>query len=129
VLGTFCAAVIAILVMQLGVTPGSWNALVFLVLMRYPVWVGLGYVYLAVGTKLGHQFLVWGICLGGALFAVWSAFSTVTAIRLAHSVNALLGVQVLPEGQMIFLLAVHLTMAALFAYVGFMFFQVLQRRR
>jgi hypothetical protein len=129
VLGTFCAAVFLILLMEVGLTPGSWTGVFVAVLLRYPVWVGLGYVYLAVGTKLAHQFLVWGICLGGALIAAWSAFSTVNAIRLAHSVNAVLGVQVLPEGQMIFLLVLHLTMAALFAYSGFMFYSALQRRR
>ncbi|WP_163742300.1 hypothetical protein [Mycolicibacterium fallax] len=45
------------------------------------LWAGLAYLYLALGTKLSHQFLLWGICVAGGVVTVLkvlSGFSTLT---------------------------------------------------
>ena len=127
VLGTFGAAVIIVLALQFGIEPGGWGSLIAAVVLKYPVWIALGFIYVAVGTKLSHQFLLWGVCLGGALVAVWSVFSTLRAMRAAHAVNSMLGVQVIPTGYLIFMLIVHAVMAVVFGYLGVLVYRAINR--
>lgn len=44
------------------------------------LWAGIGYLYLAVGTKLAHQFVLFGICLVGGLVMLLRAIGAITAL-------------------------------------------------
>ena len=43
-------------------------------------WAALAYAYLAVGTKLAHQFLLWGICVAGAVVMLLKVFGAITML-------------------------------------------------
>ena len=52
-----------VLSIMLSLIPSSFVVTV----LTLALWVGVGYLYLALGTRLAHQFLLFGICLVGGL--------------------------------------------------------------
>jgi hypothetical protein len=39
------------------------------------MWITVGFFYIALGAKLAHDFLLWGICLAGALIGLYGISS------------------------------------------------------
>jgi hypothetical protein len=86
------------------------------------VFAGLIYLYFALGTKLAHQFVVYGICGVGAVLALLSAlyaaatFFDLASLHLAGYALTLL-----------FSLAITVVSGIVFAYVGFQVYRGIQR--
>jgi hypothetical protein len=127
VFGSFCAVIVVTLVLQFAMSSVSITSLGFEVVVRYPLLVALGYCYIALGTKLAHKFLLWGICLAAVAGALLGVLGTLSAMSTTHNVDRLLGVYVVPMGLIVFTLVFDLAMAAVFGYLGVMVYRGTRR--
>ncbi|HET6737106.1 MAG TPA: hypothetical protein VFH65_31100, partial [Mycobacterium sp.] len=86
------------------------------------IWASLIYLYFALGTKLAHQFIAYGICGGGVALALLSALYTgATFIDLASVYFA--GTAVL----LLISLGLTLVSAVVLAYVGVQVYRGIQK--
>jgi hypothetical protein len=115
---TFGTAVVLTLSFQLMTARATTPGLVLVLMVTYPLWLILGYLYIALGTKLAHHFLQWGICMGGILVSLVGVWGAVSVMDVDRSVDQWLGMQVAPTGLIIFELVFDIAMAVLFAYLG-----------
>jgi hypothetical protein len=122
----FGAAIVITLVLEFGLSSISMTGMAFEVVVWYPLWLALGYFYIAVGTKLAQRFL-FGICVVGVLVSLTSVWGAFSALSYAHSVQQWLGVQVVPMGLIIFRLLFDLAMAAVFGYLGVLVYRGIKR--
>jgi hypothetical protein len=87
------------------------------------VWVGLAYLFFAVGTKRAHQFIVYGICLVGAVLSLLGAlFSLSTIMTLAglpYSGSAIVGLIIVAAGSVV--------VALILGYIGLQVHRGIQR--
>ena len=82
------------------------------------LWLAIGYLYFALGTKLAHQFLEFGICLVGALVMLGRIWSDVSTMAVNNSMARMLGVSAEPTALLLFELLLNAAGAALLVYVG-----------
>jgi hypothetical protein len=88
---------------------------------RLSSWVGLIYLYFALGTKLAHHFIAYGICGVGAVLALFSAFYTgATLIDLASLYFA-------GTAALLISLAGTVVSGAALAYIGVQVHRAIQR--
>ena len=111
VYGSFAAGVLVSLV--LSVIPSSFVVTV----LTTSLWVGIGYLYFAMGTKLAHQFTLFGICLVGGL--VMSARVLFSMVALSVGVGRYYGYRYESVPELMFVLLINLAGVAAFAYIGF----------
>ncbi|UXA19082.1 hypothetical protein [Mycobacterium sp. SMC-4] len=105
---SYAAAVLISLMML--IIPSSFVITVF----TTSLWVGVGFLYLALGTKLAHQFLLFGVCLVGALvMSTRVLFST-----LALSAGPRGYIRYDSAAELMFVLLINLAGVAAFVYVG-----------
>lgn len=91
------------------------------------LWLAIGYLYLALGTKLAHQFLVFGICLVGTLVMLWRSLSAVTTVAINNSLSLLMGISVDPTALLLLDLLMNLAGAAFLVYVGLQLHRKMQQ--
>ena len=123
---SFSVALLIVLVLQFAVSSITMTGVIFMILVRYPVWIALGYAYIALGTKLAHRFLL-GTCVVGVVVSVFGVFGAVSAMSTAHSLNQLLGVEAVPMGLLVFVLLFTAAVGALYGYVGLMVYRGIKR--
>ena len=116
-------AVGVVLTILLALIPSSLFSTVF----SDALWVAIGYLYLALGTKLAHQFLEFGICLVGTLVMLGRIWSTAWAIAIDRSVATLIGVYAEPTALLVFELLLNVAAAAFLIYVGLQIHRGIQR--
>jgi hypothetical protein len=90
----------------------------FVWFVEYGIWFTMGFLYLALGTKLAHQFLLWGICLVGVLVSLLGVWGAVSVLSLDSGLSNLLGVSMAPTGLYVFELLLSVGAAAAFGYAG-----------
>lgn len=100
----------------LSLIPSSFVVTVFTTFL----WVAIGYLYLALGTKLGHQFLLFGICLVGGLVMAFRVLSAI--VGLAGS-----GYYYEDPAVLMVVLLVNLVGVAAAVYVGIQVHRGIQR--
>jgi hypothetical protein len=122
----FGVAILITLVLEFGMASISLTSMAFEVVVWYPLWLALGYLYIAVGTKLAHRFLL-GVCVAGVLVSLSSVWGALSALSYAHSVEPWLGVPVVPVGLIIFRLLFDLAMLGLFGYLGVLVYRGTKR--
>ncbi len=79
------------------------------------LWVAVGYLYLAMATKLAHQFLEFGICLVGTVVLAAQIWTSLLAI---DSVARFLPAYIEPKGLLAIKLLLDIAGAASLVYVG-----------
>jgi hypothetical protein len=125
---TFGVALVITLALQFGISSITMTTVVFAILVRYPMWIAVGFFYIALGTKLAHHFLLWGNLLGGRPDWTVRRLGISSGHRSGgENLEQLLGVQVAPMGMLIFWLVFNVAMAALFGYVGVMVYRGMKR--
>ncbi len=82
------------------------------------LWLAIGYLYFALGTKLAHQFLEFGICVVGALVMLGRIWSVVSTMAVTNSMARMLGASVEPTALLLLELLLNVAGAALLVYVG-----------
>lgn len=87
-------------------------------LLIQALWVGVGYVLLAIGTNLAHRFLMYGLCLVGVLVSLASIWSAGAAISLNNSIEASIGSAPISSGLLVFAMLANVTMGVALVYVG-----------
>lgn len=53
------------------------------------LWVGVGYIFVAVGTKLAHSIATWGVALAMALISAAGVLSNIAGLAMIQSTNAM----------------------------------------
>jgi hypothetical protein len=91
------------------------------------LWFGIGYLYLALGTKIAHQFFEFGICLIGALVMLVQVWSVVSALSINSNFARLTGIGVEPTAVLVLALLLNIAVAAVLVYVGFQVHREIQR--
>jgi hypothetical protein len=86
------------------------------------IFAGLIYLYFALGTKLAHQFVAYGICGVGAVLALLSALYAVATFFDLASLH-LAGYAI----TLLFSLAVTVVSGLVLAYIGFQVYRGIQR--
>lgn len=106
-------------------TPSGWvgsgtyyTSSFFVGLLISVLWLGVAYVLLAVGTRVAHQFVAFGIGLVGALVSLAGAWGAGSALSVNRQFAAILGTSLAPSGLLVFSLIVNLGFAGLFGYLG-----------
>lgn len=89
------------------------------------LWVGIGYLYFALGTKFAHQFLLFGVCLVGGLVMAARALSAM--VGLSVSSGRYYGFRYESVVELMFVLLINLAGVAAFAYIGVQVFRGIQR--
>ncbi len=79
------------------------------------LWLAIGYLYLAVGTRLAHQFLEFGICVAGTVVLAAQIWAFLVAI---DTTAQYLPAYVEPRGVLVVKLILDIAAAALLVYVG-----------
>ncbi|MBN3458860.1 hypothetical protein JNN96_33015 [Mycobacterium sp. DSM 3803] len=110
VYGSFALGVVVSLV--LSVIPSSFVVTV----LTTSLWIGIGFLYFALGTKLAHQFTLFGICLVGGL--VMSARALFSMVVLSSGVGRYYGYRYESVPELMFVLLINLAGVAAFAYIG-----------
>lgn len=110
VYGSFAVGVVVSLVLL--VIPSSFVVTV----LTTSLWIGIGYLYIALGTKLAHQFTLFGICLVGGL--VMLARVLFSMVALSVGANRYYGYGYDPVPELMFVLLINLVGAAAFVYIG-----------
>jgi hypothetical protein len=121
VFATFAGGVV--LSILLGLIPSTFLS----TLLILAVWAAIGYSYLALGTRLSHQFLEFGICLVGAIVMLWRALVTVTTLAADHSLARYLHVYVEPAPVLVLVLLIDVATAAFLIYAGLQLHRGIQR--
>lgn len=78
------------------------------------IWAGMIFVFFAVGTKLAHQFVAYGICAVGTVLMLISALYTITTFIDLASLHYFAGTTVM----LVFSLAVTVISGAVLGYIG-----------
>jgi hypothetical protein len=82
------------------------------------LWLGLAYLYFAMGTKLAHQFLLWGICVAGGVVMLLRIWSTISLLSIDASLMRYTGRYLEPTGLLVVLLLLDLASVVLLGLVG-----------
>ncbi|WP_328354325.1 hypothetical protein OG976_23365 [Mycobacterium sp. NBC_00419] len=88
----------------------------FSTVMILALWAAIGYLYFALGTRLAHQFLEFGICLVGAVVMVGRVLTTLWALSVTSSLAPYLGID--PAPLLVLVLLVDLAAVAFLVYTG-----------
>lgn len=80
------------------------------------LWVGIGYLYFALGTRLAHQFLLFGICLVGGLVMAARALSSMVALSASN--GRYYGFRYESVAELMFVLLINLVGVAAAVYIG-----------
>lgn len=91
------------------------------------LWVGVGYVLLAIGTNLAHRFLMYGVCIVGTLVSLAAAWSAVSAISLNNAIEAYSGSTITPTGLLVFALMANVMMGVALIYLGIQVHRAIDR--
>lgn len=102
-------------------------SLLFSTVMTDALWLAIGYLFFALGTKLAHQFLVFGICIVGAVVMVLRCWSVVSAMAITSSYGRLIGVGVEPTALLVLDLLLNIAVGALLGYIGVHVHREMQR--
>lgn len=78
------------------------------------LWAGVGYLFFAIGTKLAHQFILFGICLAGGLVAALRVLFTITALSASRLYSAYYE----PAIVLVLVLLINMAVGAGLVYVG-----------
>lgn len=89
------------------------------------LWVGIGYLYFALGTKLAHQFLLFGICLVGGLVMAARALSAMVGLSIRSASYYGFGYESVAE--LMFVMLLNLAGVAAFIYVGVQVYRGIQQ--
>jgi hypothetical protein len=87
------------------------------------IFAGLIYLYFALGTKLAHQFVAYGICAVGAVLALLRALYNVATIFDLASVPYMAGYAI----GVLVSLAITVVSGLILAYIGFQVYRGIQR--
>lgn len=87
------------------------------------IWAGLGIVYFAIGTKLAHQFILFGICLVGGLVMALRVLLTIAAL----SASRWYGSYYEPPIVQVMVLLISLAVGAALVYIGIQVHRGIQR--
>jgi hypothetical protein len=87
------------------------------------IWAGMIFVFFAVGTKLAHQFVAYGICAVGTVLAVIGALYTITTFIDLASLHYFAGTTIM----LVFSLAVTVISGAALAYIRVQVHREIQR--
>jgi hypothetical protein len=90
----------------------------FATVLTDAVWVALAYLYFALGTKVAHQWLLWGVCVVGGVVTLVRIWSTFTLLSLDQSLARLMGRHVEPTGLLVLELLLDVAVGGLLIYVG-----------
>ncbi|HRD11324.1 MAG TPA: hypothetical protein PLI79_05645 [Mycobacterium sp.] len=80
------------------------------------LWAVIGYLYFALGTRLAHQFLEFGICLTGAVVMVGRVLTTLWALTVTRGLAPYFGFD--PAPLLVLVLLIDVAAVALLVYVG-----------
>ncbi|MCV7044741.1 hypothetical protein H7J08_08635 [Mycobacterium frederiksbergense] len=80
------------------------------------LWAGIGYLYFALGTRLAHQFLLFGICLVGGLVMAARALSSMVALSVSS--GRYYGFRYESVAELMFVLLINLVGVAAVVYIG-----------
>lgn len=107
----------------LGLIPGMLVPTV----LQTALWAAIGYVFFAVGTKVAHQFILFGICLVGALMMVGSVLSTLSIMSVGRGIFGYWGAYLEPVAFLVLSLLWCAAVAAFLIYVGLQVHRGIQR--
>lgn len=96
----------------------SFTSSVLTAFVVYALWLGLGYLYLALGTRLSHQFLKYGICLVAVVVLLLTFLSTMSAVLVGRSLANFAGMYAATMAPLVFRLFVGILTAPVFVLVG-----------
>lgn len=113
----------AVLSILLAFIPSSF----FSTLLILAVWAVIAYSYLALGTRLAHQFLEFGICLAGTLVMLGRALSTVSTLAADRRLAGYLNVHLEPAPVLVVVLLIDVAVAAFLIYTGLQIHRGIQR--
>jgi hypothetical protein len=91
------------------------------------LWIAVAYLYFALGTKLAHQFLLFGVCLVGGLVMLWRAGSSLLNLSTHESLPLLYPASDDPTALLLLDLLLNVAGAALLGYIGLQLHQGIQR--
>ncbi|MGV0715513.1 hypothetical protein ABQE93_08920 [Mycolicibacterium sp. XJ662] len=114
-------AVGVVLSLLLSLIPSSFVVTVLTTML----WIGVGYLYFALGTKLAHQFVLFGICLVGAL--VMAARMISSMVLLSSRPSGYSAVHYESVAESMFVLLINLAGVAAFIYVGVQVHRVIRQ--
>jgi hypothetical protein len=89
------------------------------------LWGAIGYLYFALGTKLAHQFTLFGICLVGGLVMLARVLSAMVALSLRT--GSYYGGFYESAVELMFVLLINLAGAAACVYVGIQVYRGIQQ--
>jgi hypothetical protein len=107
----------------LGLIPSTF----FSTVLTDVLWLAIGYLYFALGTRLSHQFLAFGICLVGALVMLGRTWSTVSALTITRGLARMFGAYTDPTPLLAVVLLLDVAAAAFLIYVGLQVHKGIQR--
>lgn len=119
VYGSFAVGVVVSLV--LSVIPSS----LVVTVLTTSLWAGIGYLYVALGTKLAHQFALFGICLVGGLVMLARVLFSMVALSVGP--GRYYGYRYEPVPELMFVLLINLAGAAALVYLGIQLYRGIQR--
>lgn len=86
VYSTYAGGVVLSLLLELMIP-----SLLLSTVLTAALWLAIGYLYFAVGTKLAHLFLQFGICAVGALVMLWRVWTVVTILSVSEGFGGFYG--------------------------------------
>lgn len=108
-----------VVTIMLSLIPSSFVVTV----LTIALWAGIGYLYFALGTKLAHQFVMFGICLVGGLVMLLRVIVAISAL----SSSRLYYVYVEPPVVLALVLLINLAGVAAVGYIGIQVNRGIQR--
>jgi hypothetical protein len=87
-------------------------------LLTDALWATVAYLYFALGTKLAHQFLLWGICVVGGIVMLMQLWSVVSLMSIDASLLRYTGRFVEPTALLALDLVLDVAGGLLLGFVG-----------
>jgi hypothetical protein len=111
------ACLLSFVLPQFTPTFGTMAGATLIQLMGFTIQFVLIYLYIALGTKLAHKFILM-MCVIGAVVSLWGAFAFFSLMSLAGGANRLLGEEVVPTGWIAVPLVIYLVMVVVYGWLG-----------
>lgn len=98
-----------------------------LTLFLYVLWTAFGYVFIALGTKLAHNFATWGIALVAAVLSLGGVWGSIVRLSADQTVDRLTGEHIDNPGVLAVQLIIYVALAAAYGYLTFVMARFVNR--
>ncbi len=89
VIGTYAIGVVVSLILSASFYDSAGTR-VFVTILTWAAWAAVGYVFIAIGTKLSHNVATWGVALVAGVLAALNVLGATVGLATLNTANTIL---------------------------------------